>query len=67
MQGIMRMLRLTYIIVRTTDTGISIGRRRNTDNKKGKGIAGLIILLFVLLYFGGLILFLSKGKMLFVF
>ena len=61
MQGIMRMLRLTYIIVRTTDTGISIGRRRNTDNKKGKGIAGLIILLFVLLYFGGLILFLSNG------
>jgi ABC-2 type transport system permease protein len=61
MQGIMRMLKLTSIIVRTTDTGISFGRKKSNVNKKGMSIAGFIILSFVLVYFGAVILFVSNG------
>ncbi len=60
-QGIKRMLSLTSIIVRTVDTGISFGRKQNKVKKKGMGIAGILILSFVFLYFGALILFLSNS------
>ncbi len=59
MSSIKRMLLLAKTITRTTDFGISFGRKKKDLNKKGTNIVGIIILGLVFLYFAGIILFIS--------
>jgi ABC-2 type transport system permease protein len=60
MNDIKRMFALAFVNIKTVDMGISFGNKKNNLNKKGTSIAGIVILSFVFLYFGGIILFMSN-------
>lgn len=60
MEDIKRMLKLAFVNIKTVDMGISFGRNKSNQNKKGTSIAGVIILSILFLYFGGIVLFISN-------
>ncbi len=57
------MLRLAHTIIKTTDSGLAFGNKKNKRTLGGMSAGGILLIAFMFIYFGGFLLFFLTSSM----